>query len=97
MNELIEKVDNLKKSLDSSDMVLSLKEVEDRVKKDSTLIGLLEEYQIYPREDLKEMILSSPLFQEFKIKETDLNLFIMDMNQRLKKISSKGECHHESH
>lgn len=96
MNELMEKVDKLKNELDSSTMVLSLKDILDRIKNDKELSSLLERYSIYPDEKVKQQILDNDTFQEFKIKETELNLFIMDMNQRLKVISKKGSCHHES-
>ena len=92
MNELMEKVENLEKCLDSSSLVLSVQEVLSRVKKDKKLSSLLEEYSLTPREDLKNQILENDLFQEYKIKETELNLFIMELNSKLKKISKKGSC-----
>lgn len=96
MNELMERVDKLKNELDSSTMVLSLKDVLDRIKNDKELSSLLEKHSTYPDEKIKKQILENNTFQEFKIKETELNLFIMEMNQRLKVISKKGSCHHES-
>lgn len=92
MNELMEQVDNLMDELDSCEMVSSIKEIRGKISADKELTSLLEEYSYYPSEKLKEKIISHPLFQEYKIKETELNLFIMDMNQRLKKISKKGTC-----
>ena len=96
MNELMGKVEQLKKELDSSTMIVSLKEALDNVKKDKELCSLLDSYQKYPDEEIKKKILENKTFQEFKIKETDLNLFIMEMNQRLKTITKKGRCNHES-
>ena len=96
MNELIEKVENLKSELDSCSLVFSMKEVLEKVQKDSLLCSLLEEYSTYPREDIKTQILENDVFQEYKIKETELNLFIMEINQKLKTISKKGKCKHES-
>jgi len=97
MNELMDKIDKFLKELDSSKMVLDIKDIQEKIKKDKELSSLLEEYKSYPKESLKEEILEHPLFQEYKIKETELNLFIMDMNQRLKKISNSGKCEHENH
>ncbi|MBP5679360.1 MAG: hypothetical protein J6X28_06015 [Bacilli bacterium] len=97
MNELMDKIDNLKNELDSSSLVLDIKEIQKKIRMDSHLMGLLEEYSVHPRDEIKSEILESNLFQEYKLKETELNLFIMEMNQRLKVISKKGKCNHESH
>ena len=96
MNELMNSVDNFLNELDSSSLVLDLKEVLNKVKKDKELVKLLEEYNTYPKEDIKNEIIKNKTFQEFKIKETELNLFIMEINQKLKTISKKGKCKHES-
>lgn len=96
MNELMNSVDNFLDELDSSSLVLNLKEVLNKVKKDKELVKLLEEYNTYPKEDIKNEIIKNKTFQEFKIKETELNLFIMEINQKLKTISKKGKCKHES-
>lgn len=96
MNELMNSVDNFLNELDSSSLVLNLKEVFDKVKKDKELVKLLAEYNTYPKEDIKNEIIKNKTFQEFKIKETELNLFIMEINQKLKTISKKGKCKHES-
>ena len=97
MNELMDQLDNLKNELDSSNMVLDLKEIRKKIENDKELSMLLEEYSLKPSETIKTKILESDLFQEYKIKETELNLFIMEMNQRLKKITEKGGCGCESH
>ncbi|MBR4693227.1 MAG: hypothetical protein IKQ06_05245 [Bacilli bacterium] len=89
-------VDNFLNELDSSSLVLDLKEVLNKVKEDKKLVKLLEEYNTYPKENIKNEIIKNKTFQEFKIKETELNLFIMEINQKLKTISKKGSCKHES-
>ena len=96
MNELFEKLDNLKEELDSSELVKDLKRLQDEIKKDSALMSLIEEYSLKPSESLKMKILEKDVFQEFKEKETELNLFIMELNKRLKVISKSEGCHHES-
>ena len=96
MNELMNSVDNFLDELDSSSLVLNLKEVLNKVKEDKKLVKLLEEYNTYPKENIKNEIIKNKTFQEFKIKETELNLFIMEINQKLKTISKKGSCKHES-
>lgn len=96
MNELMNKVDNLIESIDKTELVKDLENIQKKVYQDKDLYETLEKYQEYPTEELKSKIIDSKLFQEYKIKETELNLFIMEVNQRLKKISTRKECHHES-
>ena len=94
MNELMDNVDNLINELESSNIIIDLKEALKKVKKDKELCSLIETYQYDKR--AKEKILDNKTFQEFKIKESELNLFIMELNQKLKKISNKRRCQHES-
>ena len=97
MNDLLDKLDNLKDELDSSTMVIDIRSLLKRIEEDQELSSMLKDYQVRPNEELKSKILESDLFQEYKIKETVLNLFIMEVNQRLGKITKKGGCIHESH
>ena len=90
------KIDNLIEKLDESDLVLSLKESIDKVDKDQELKELLEDYSNNPTHELKERIISNQTFQEFKVRETELNIFIMELNKRLKTITKKGNCSHEN-
>ena len=78
MNELIDKVENLKRSLDES------QEVQDLLRLNN---------QINPQESLKQEIIKHPLFLKYKEKETDLNVLILMINQELKKLKDKGSCH----
>ena len=97
MNELMDQLDNLKDELDTSTMVMDIRSLLKRIEEDTKLSSMLKDYQVRPNDELKNKILASDLFQEFKIKETELNLFIMEVNQRLGKITKKGGCIHESH
>ena len=36
--------------------------------------------------------MSNKLFQEYKLKESDLNIMIMSINQKLKAISKERSC-----
>ena len=59
---------------------------------DETLLKLLEEYNNTKDEKIKEKIISNELFREYKLKETDLNIMIMSINQKLKTISKERSC-----
>jgi len=92
MEELLEKLDNLKKEIDNLDFVKELLELQDKISKDEVLSNKLKEYKEYPNNKLKEDIMNNPLFKKYKEKETDLNILILDMNNRLKEISKNGDC-----
>ena len=92
MEELILKVNNLIDTIDNSDIVKDIKKYNDKVMKDEKLLKLLEKYQETKDEKTKEEIMSNKLFQEYKLKESDLNIMIMSTNQKLKAISKERSC-----
>jgi len=92
METLIEKVNELKDSLSNTKEVLDIKELSQEIKKDKKLLELLNEYHLYPREDLKKQILDNELFRKYKEKETDLNILILKINSELKQITKKDKC-----
>lgn len=92
METLIEKVNELKDALSNTKEVLDIKELNKEIKKDKKLLELLNEYHLYPREDLKKQILDNELFRKYKEKETDLNILILKINSELKQITKKDKC-----
>ena len=96
MDKLMNEMDNLISEIDNCKIINTIKEIEDKVYNDKELMSLLDKYKINPNDKLKTEIISNSLFQEYKIKETDLNIFIMEINKRLKTINEKGLCNHEN-
>ncbi len=96
MNELIETVDNLKKSLDENEKIIKLKEINELIMKDKELLKDIEDYNINHNEELKNKIINNSLFREYKHNEAECNFIILEINKRLKKISNKGKCRDES-
>lgn len=92
MNELIGKVENLKKSIDETDEVKELLRLNKEILKDKELLSKINEYQKTQKESLKKEIIKHPLFLKYKEKETDLNVLILRINQELKKLKNKGSC-----
>ena len=92
METLIEKINELKDALSNTKEVLDIKELNKEIKKDKKLLELLNEYHLYPREDLKKQILDNELFRKYKEKETDLNILILKINSELKQITKKDKC-----
>lgn len=92
MEEFYNKVNNLIDKIDESILVKEIKELNKKVENDSKLKDLLKQYHLTQDESIKEQIISNDLFQEFKSKETDLNILIMSINQKLKKIGNGRSC-----
>lgn len=92
MEEFYNKVNNLIDRIDESILVKEIKELNKKVENDSELKELLEKYHLTKDDRIKEQIISNDLFQEFKSKETDLNILIMSINQKLKKIGNGRSC-----
>lgn len=92
MNELIETVDNLKKSLDENDEIIKLKEINELIMKDKELLKDIENYNLTKDEKLKERIINNKLFREYKHSEAECNFIILEINKKLKEISNKGKC-----
>lgn len=92
MNELIEKVENLKKSIDKTTEVQELLRLNKEILKDKELLSKIKEYQVTQDDKIKKEIIKHPLFLKYKEKETDLNVLILKINQELKKLKDKGSC-----
>lgn len=92
MNELMELVDNLKKSLDKTKEVQEIKEYNKKIYLDKDLLDKIKKYRETQDESLKKEVLSNKLFQEYKEKEIDFNVLILKINKELKRISSKKGC-----
>lgn len=92
MNELIEKVESLKKSIDKTTEVQDLLRLNKEILKDKELLSKIKEYQVSQDERIKKEIIKHPLFLKYKEKETDLNILILKINQELKKLKDKGSC-----
>ncbi len=91
MEELIEKVENLKNLLDKSDEVIRIRELNKKLD-DEEFLRLIDEFKVTKNMEVKNKILSNEEFVEYKELENKINLLILKINQELKKISSKGKC-----
>ena len=92
MEELIEKVENLKKELDSNEHVQRIRELNSVIYQDTELMGQIEEYRIHPSDELKKKIYSNPVFSEYKLEENEINFLILSIRSELKKIKGSKGC-----
>lgn len=96
MNELIDKVNNLKEVLDSHEEIIKLKEINKKIMEDKELLKDIEEYNRTNNEELKNKIINNNLFREYKHSEAECNFIILEINKRLKEINNKGKCKNEN-
>lgn len=92
MEELYEKIDNLKKTLDETSTIKEIKRLTKEISKNKELIELIEKYRYTQDERIKNQIISNEQFKEYKHQETELNFLILEINQELKKITKKDKC-----
>ena len=92
MEELIEKVNELKEELNNTKEVKELKEINNSIMKDQELLNDIKKYNETQDENIKERIINHKLFREYKHKENELNFIILEINSKLKEISSSRSC-----
>lgn len=92
MEELIEKLDNLKKSVYDTQEVQEYLQAKKVLFSDKLLIDKLERYHENFDIKLKEEIIKSPSFLTYKEKETAVNLLILEINQEFRKIKGNYHC-----
>lgn len=92
MEELIEKVENLKDVLSKEDVVIDLLKKKKIALDDDFLVQKIKEYKKYPRKEVKKEIENSPSFLAYKEAETNVNLLILGLNQQFKKIQKEISC-----
>ena len=92
MNELIEKVENLKQSIEELDKIKEIKALNKEIIKDKELLNKIEEYNRTFNESTMQEIVNNDLFKKYKVLETDINIIILEINSKLKQINNKGKC-----
>lgn len=92
MEELYNKIDNLKQVLNNDECIKKTKELNEEVFQDKELISLIEKYNYNKDERIKTEIINNELYRKYKHQETELNLLIWEINSRLKEIQQKDKC-----
>lgn len=92
MEKLYEKIDKLKEELSKTDQVRKIKELNKKVKSNQELQDKINTYHKTFDENIKKEIYQNCLFKEYKQSETELNILILEINNKLKKITNKGKC-----
>lgn len=92
MEKLLELMKQLEDKLDKEPKILETKEVLSKIYVDKQLLALIEEYKLSRKEELKYEIYKNVNFKRYKELENDINIIILQINQKLKNITSKGKC-----
>jgi len=92
MEKLYEQIDKLKACLNETTCVIEIKRLLKEINEDKELIKMIEEYNKTEDERIRNKILNNQLFREYKHQEAELNLLILQINQRLRKIIKRDKC-----
>lgn len=95
MEELIEKVEQLKKEISKTEEVILYLEEKKKIFSDEELILKIDKYRQCPSRRLKEEIEKSSSFLAYKEKETDVNLLIFMINQKFRELNQECSCKRE--
>lgn len=96
MEELLDRLDKLKKELDNLPLFKELDLCRQNINNNKELVEKIENYNLTKNNSLRLEIYSYKEIQEYKEKENELNLMILEINKRLKTITNKRSCHNES-
>ncbi len=92
MEELIEKIENVKTNLDKTEQVKNIKRLNKELSNNKELLNKIERYNITQDEKLHQEIINNKFFREYKLSENEINYIILEINSRLKRITKKGSC-----
>lgn len=92
MEELIEKVNELKEELNNTKEVKDLKKINNEIMKDKSLLEDIKRYNETQDEKIKERIINNKLFREYKHNENEVNFLILEINKKLKEINGSRSC-----
>ena len=92
MEELIEKLEQLKEEISRDLVVVDYLKEKKKILNNKELISKIERYQQTKLDILKKEIERSPSFLAYKEKETNVNLLILGINQKFKQLNPSFNC-----
>lgn len=97
MNEIYNQLDEIKHNLDNLDIFNQLNKSIEQIKMNKELVHKIKKYYETKDEVLRLDIYNYIEVQEYKKIENEINLLILQINQKLKRIKSNGGCNHACH
>lgn len=100
MEEIEKKIDELLEILNQDTRIIEFKEHKQKLLDNQEFldkIKTLQQLNIYSDEYkiLKQELFQNSDFVEFKQLENEINLLILEINQKLKSLTDERSCHHE--
>ena len=92
MNELYNKLDQIKENLDNLEIFTSFDKAIENIKLNKELVDKIKKYNITKDNNLRLEIYRYKEIQDYKKIENEINLLILQINQKLKNIKSDGSC-----
>lgn len=92
MNEIYNKLDQIKENLDNLEIFEKLNKSIDDIKLNKELIDKIKKYNETKDERLRLEIYNYKEIQNYKELENEINLLILHINQKLKVIKNDGGC-----
>lgn len=92
MENLINEIEKLKNSLEKEEKIIEVKKLLEIINNDKELIELINEYKEKPTEELKYTIYNNITYKRYKELENDINIMILQINNKLKEITNKDKC-----
>ena len=102
MEEVNIKLKELFDILDHDERVIAVKQYKEKLLHDEVFLNKIRQLQIldmYSDEYLmlKQELFQNPDFVAFKHYENEINLLILEINQKLKLLTDERGCNHENH
>ena len=92
MENLINKIEKLKNSLEQEEKIIEVKKLLKIINNDKELIKLINDYKEKPIDELKYTIYNNKNYKRYKELENDINIMILQINNKLKEITNKDKC-----
>ena len=92
MNEIYDKLDQLKINLDNLEIFDKLNITIENIKLNKELVNKIKKYNETMDENLRLEIYNYTEIQKYKEIENEINLLILQINHKLKRIKSEGCC-----
>lgn len=95
------KVDELINILNNDSRIKRLYELKVELNNDKSLKSKIESLKILDQysteyKDIKLDLFKNPKFVEYKELENEINILILEINQKLKTLTDERSCHHAS-
>ena len=101
MKKINNKVEELINILNNDSRIKRLYELKVELNNDKSLKSKIESLKILDQysteyKDIKLDLFKNPKFVEYKELENEINILILEINQKLKTLTDERSCHHAS-